>query len=121
MPQLSHSSSLGKDETKESIDELPHNRFIWRKGTQRHCDHLDGLKPVRCDPNERRIERDHVVRFLKDKISQPGAKGYWEIHGQPFEEAWVTLICSKTFELLIEPPSGHSITFVLPGPLLPPS
>lgn len=119
MSRHTHSLFLGEDETGQSPDTLHHSRFVPREGTQRHCDHLDALKSVKYEPNERRIERDHVARFLRS-FTQPGTNGYWEVHRQPSEDAWVTLIRFKTFELLVKPPPGHTITLVpnLPFPSL---
>ncbi|ROW12255.1 hypothetical protein VMCG_00163 [Cytospora schulzeri] len=102
----------GPDEGRPELSpaSVPHSRFIPRTGTQRHCDHLEGVKPIRTDHNERKIEREHVARFLKERVSSPDAHGYWEVYGQSSDETWVTLIRFKTFELLIQPPPGQTIT-----------
>ncbi|KUI63204.1 hypothetical protein VP1G_11496 [Cytospora mali] len=110
MAQIFQKLRLSKEGTEQSPIPAQTSRFVPRKGTQRHCDHLQGLKPVRSDPNEREIQTDDVARFSKEKVSRPGTNGYWEISGQSPEKTWVTLIHFNTFELLIQSSPGHTIT-----------
>ncbi|ROW17522.1 hypothetical protein VPNG_00694 [Cytospora leucostoma] len=113
MTRPTRRSYYGEDKTEHSPDPvrpIHHSRFISRKCTQRHCDHLDGLKHVRSGPDERKIERDHVDRLLRGRLSRPGTHGYWEVDGQSPEEAWAILIKFKTFEILVQSPPGQTIT-----------
>ncbi|KUI65305.1 hypothetical protein VM1G_11284 [Cytospora mali] len=110
MAQLFHRLRLGKKGTERSPIPTQTSRFVPRKGTQRHCDHLQGLKPARSGPNEHEIQRDDVARFLEERVSRPGTNGYWEISGQSPEKTWVSLIRFNTFELLVQSSPGHTIT-----------
>ncbi|KAK7729402.1 hypothetical protein SLS53_009252 [Cytospora paraplurivora] len=113
MTRPTRRSYYGEDKTENSPDPvrpIHHSRFISRKCTQRHCDHLDGLKHVRSAPDERKIERDHLDRLLRERLSRPGTHGYWEVDGQSPEEAWAILIKFKTFEVLVQSPPGQTIT-----------
>ncbi len=123
MLRSTHKSCPSEGGTEQSPAPVQHCFFVPKKGTQRHCDHLEGVKNFKTDLNERKIERDHVARFLKERVSRPSAHGYWEVFGQPTGDDWLTLIQWKTFELLVQCPPGKSITYDLPSflPSLVPS
>lgn len=88
--------------------------FVPRKGTQRHCDHLEKLQAVECNPRERKIESSDVSELLEAISSTNSIFGYWEVNGQLFEElTWTTIACCDTFEVLVQCPPGKRITFVL--------
>lgn len=88
--------------------------FVLRKGTQRHCDHLEKLKPVQCNPRERKIECYEVALFLQALFSGPTTYGYWEVDGRLVDDlTWTPIVCCETFELLVQCPPGKRITFVL--------
>lgn len=94
--------------------------FVPRRGTQRHCDHLEKLQPVQFNnPRERRIETFEVA-FLEAALSEVKAHGYWEVDGRSFGyPRWTSIVCCETFELLVLCPPGKRITFV-PKPQLAP-
>lgn len=88
--------------------------FVRRKSTQRHCDHLGKLQPLRCNPRERKIECYEVALFLEVVFSELATHGYWEVDGSSSEGlAWTPIVCCETFELLVQCPPGKRITFVL--------
>lgn len=88
--------------------------FVSRKGTQRHCDHLGKLQPLRCNPRERKIECYEVALFLEATFSQLTIHGYWEIDGTSSEGlTWTPIVRRETFELLVQCPPGKRVTFVL--------
>lgn len=95
--------------------------FVSRRGTQRHCDHLEKLQRVHCNPTERRIESSDVALFLEAAFSENNIHGYWEVEGRLSDEVtWTTIVCCETFELLVQCPPGKRITLVLnPGPCIP--
>lgn len=87
--------------------------IVPRRGTQRHCDHLEKLKPVQCDPRERRIECYDVASFLEAAFSA-NMRGYWEVDGRSSKGLnWTPIVRCDTFELLVQCPPGKRITLVL--------
>ncbi|KAG8165773.1 hypothetical protein KVR01_004325 [Diaporthe batatas] len=85
--------------------------FVPRKGTQRHCDHLEKLQAVACNPRERKIESTDVSDLLETLSSTDSIYGYWEVNGQLFEEpTWATIVCCDTFEVVVQCPPGKRIT-----------
>lgn len=88
--------------------------IVFRKSTQRHCDHLEKLWPVRCNPRERKIECYDVVLFLEAAFTANTLHGYWEVDGRTSKGlTWTPIVCCETFELLVQCPPGKRITFVL--------
>lgn len=85
--------------------------FIPRKGTQRHCDHLDKLQPVKCKSRERRIESHEVALFLAAVFLEDATHGYWVVDGRSSSgNEWTAIACCETFELLVQCPPGQTIT-----------
>lgn len=90
--------------------------IVSRTGTQRHCDHLEKLQRVRCNPNERQIESCDMALFLEVAFSENTIHGYWVVDGGSSDElTWTTIVCGETFELLVQCPPGKRITFVVPS------
>lgn len=88
--------------------------FVSRRGTQRHCDHLEKLQPVKHNPNERRIECFEVALFLDATFSEKITHGVWEVDALSSDAPiWTTIVRCETFELLVQCPPGKRITFVL--------
>lgn len=88
--------------------------FVPRNGTQRHCDHLEKLQPIQCNPRERKIECYEVGLFLEAAVSEVATYGYWEVDGRTCAgPTWTPIVRCETFELLVECPPGKRITFVL--------
>ena len=88
--------------------------LVRRRGTQRHCDHLEKLQPVQSNPRERKIECHDVSLFMEAAFLVNTTHGYWEVDGQLFEEpTWTPIVCCETFELLVQCPPGKRITLVL--------
>ncbi|POS81527.1 hypothetical protein DHEL01_v200044 [Diaporthe helianthi] len=85
--------------------------FVPRKGTQRHCDHLEKLQAVEKTKGEQEIESSDVSDLLEEISSTNTIYGYWEVNGQLFEDlTWTTVVCCETFELLVQCPPGKRIT-----------
>lgn len=88
--------------------------FVSRRGTQRHCDHLEKLLPAKCNPNERKIECFEVALFLVATFSEKITHGFWEVDALSLDAPiWTPIVRCETFELLVQCPPGKRITFVL--------